>query len=71
MILKKDWFSDFEILKICGHVSHEEYQQNPPIRTETQNPENQNTADPSTTKPMLTQKDNKFWINKENHDFYH
>ena len=31
-ILKKSWFSDFEILKICEQVSCEEYaQEEPPL----------------------------------------
>ena len=23
-LLKKEWFSDYEILEICGHISREE-----------------------------------------------
>ena len=60
-ILKKCWFSGFEILEICRHVNREKYEQEPPIRiyetintekqepptrTDTQNPENQNITDP-------------------------
>ena len=29
IILKKGWFSEFEILEICGLVSREEYEQGP------------------------------------------
>ena len=39
LILQKDWFSDFEILEIWDQVNCEEYEQTPPIRTETLNTE--------------------------------
>ena len=68
MILKKDWISDFEILELYEQVNCEEYEQKPPTRIETQNPENQNNTDPNTTKPMLMQEYNKFKVNEENHD---
>ena len=35
MILKKGWFSDLEILKICGQLNSEEYEQVPLTQTET------------------------------------
>ena len=57
MVLKKGWFSVIEILEIGGHVSCEEYEQEPPTRIQTQNTENQNTTDSKTTKPMSTQED--------------
>ena len=47
MILKKDWFTDLEMLEICRHVSHKEYEQEPPTWTETQTTINQNTTNPS------------------------
>ena len=43
MILKKFCFSDLEILEIYGHVSHEEYTQEPSTQVETHNTENNMT----------------------------
>ena len=83
IILKKGWFSNLEILWVWRHVPSKEYEQEPSTwietlniekqkllnRIETQNIENQTTTDPSSIKAMLTQKDYKFKVNKENHNW--
>ena len=69
MILKNGWFSYLKIVKICGHVSLDECEQESPIQIETQNTKNQNTTDHSITTSMLTLEDRKkSWVYKENHD---
>ena len=52
MIVNKSvFFSDFEILEICGQVNHEEYaQEEPAERTETKN-----ITESNNTKSKLTQ----------------
>ena len=71
MILKKVWFSEFEILDIYQQVNREEYQPDTTTRTETlnmekqeipnridiQNNENRNTTYTNSVKQTLTQED--------------
>ena len=58
MILKKGWFSDLEILKICEPVSCEDNPLESPKWAETQNIENQNITEPVTTVSILTEERN-------------
>ena len=80
MILKKDWFSDLEIIKIYGQINNEEYEQDLSTRIETQKIKShvnklkskiliiKKTIDPKTTKQKLWQNKNKFRV-KENLDW--
>ena len=75
MILKKGYFSDFEILEINQQVNREEYQQNPITRTEMLNNkrqelpnriEMQNTHNQHTTPPTTPPKKKKLNTRRQN-----
>ena len=58
MILKKGWFSDIEILEICGEVSREGYPQENPKQA-WRNIENQNIKEPSHISMLIHEKKQK------------
>ena len=68
MMLRKVWFSDLEIVEICGQINSEEYQQSPLteieiVNTEKQEPfnrsEKQNSINRNATKPYSTKQNQR------------